>query len=72
MYNVGVNGFSWSSTASGSNGYYLDFNNSRIVPNNLNNRANGFQVRCLQHLSPSGNSVFFQALSPGRKIHPHG
>ncbi|MDE5944965.1 MAG: hypothetical protein K2G93_05190, partial [Rikenella sp.] len=72
MYNVGVNGFSWSSSASGSNGYYLDFNYSRIVPNNLNNRANGFQLRCLQHLSSSGDSVFFQTLSRGRKIRPLG
>ncbi|MDE5944303.1 MAG: hypothetical protein K2G93_01815 [Rikenella sp.] len=48
MCNVGVNGFSWSSSASEGNGYYLDFNYSRIVPNHLYSHAYGFQLRCLQ------------------------
>ncbi|MDE5944393.1 MAG: hypothetical protein K2G93_02265 [Rikenella sp.] len=48
MWGVGVNGFSWSSSASGSNGYYLDFSYSRIVPNHLYSRAFALQLRCLQ------------------------
>ena len=45
---VGGYGYSWSSSASDSYDYYLDFNYSRIVPNGNNNRAYGFQLRCLQ------------------------
>ncbi|MDE5944391.1 MAG: hypothetical protein K2G93_02255 [Rikenella sp.] len=48
LYAVGVSGFSWSSSASGSLGYYLDFNYGGINPNHLSYRANGFQLRCLQ------------------------
>ncbi|MDE5944910.1 MAG: hypothetical protein K2G93_04915 [Rikenella sp.] len=50
MYNVGYNGYSWSSTilTGSSNCYYLDLSYSRIVPNYLYYRANGFQLRCLQ------------------------
>ncbi|MDE5945592.1 MAG: hypothetical protein K2G93_08455 [Rikenella sp.] len=48
MWGVGSYGYSWSSDTSDSNGYYLDFNYSRIVPNYLFYRAYGFQLRCLQ------------------------
>ncbi|MCH5306079.1 MAG: hypothetical protein J1E79_06310 [Rikenella sp.] len=48
MYNVGNNGYSWSSSVSGTNAYNLNFNNAGLNPQNSNNRANGFQVRCLQ------------------------
>ena len=48
LYNVGQNGYSYSSSVSGSNGLFLDFNNARVTPQNSNNRAYGFQVRCLQ------------------------
>ena len=53
LYNVGNNGYSWASSvvASGSNAYFLNFNSGGLNPQNSNNRANGLQVRCLQHLS---------------------
>ncbi|MDE5944260.1 MAG: hypothetical protein K2G93_01585 [Rikenella sp.] len=57
MYNVGRNGYSWSSTVTGSNGYFLDFNYDWINPNNNNHRANGLQLRCLQAFI--GCSVLF-------------
>ncbi len=47
---VGNNGYSWSSSVSGTNGMNLDFNATWLNPSNANNRAHGFQVRCLQHL----------------------
>ena len=46
--NVGNNGYSWSSSVSGSNGFYLNFNTTNLNPSNANNRGHGFQVRCLQ------------------------
>jgi hypothetical protein len=48
LWGVGNNGFSWSSTASGSSAHCLDFSYARIVPQNLLYRAYGFQLRCLQ------------------------
>ncbi|MDE5944043.1 MAG: hypothetical protein K2G93_00435 [Rikenella sp.] len=45
---VGRDGYNWSSSASGSNGYYLDFNYSRIYPNYSSYRVNGLPLRCLQ------------------------
>ncbi len=49
MNNVSGNGFYWSASLSGSTGgYNLNFNSTGVNPSNGNNRANGFQVRCLQ------------------------
>ena len=49
MYNVGKAGYSWSSSVpAGSNAYGLNFNNTVLNPQGSHNRANGFQVRCLQ------------------------
>lgn len=48
MNNVGSNGYYWSSTPNGSNGYNLNFNSGNINVNNNNNRNNGFPVRCVQ------------------------
>ncbi len=45
---VGYSGFSWSSTVSGSNSYYLDFYPTRLVPQTSTHRAIGRQLRCLQ------------------------
>ncbi|MDE5945134.1 MAG: hypothetical protein K2G93_06070 [Rikenella sp.] len=45
---MGRNGYSWSSTVTGSNGYFLDFLYDWISPNNLRYRAYGFPLRCLQ------------------------
>ncbi|MDE6499827.1 MAG: hypothetical protein K2K83_03875 [Rikenella sp.] len=48
MYNVGRGGYSWSSTVTGSHGYFLDFYCDWINPNNSNHRSYGFPLRCLQ------------------------
>ncbi|MDE5944259.1 MAG: hypothetical protein K2G93_01580 [Rikenella sp.] len=48
MYNVGNNGFSWASSFTGTNTYRLNFNSGAVNPNDNGNRANGFQLRCLQ------------------------
>ncbi|MDE5944580.1 MAG: hypothetical protein K2G93_03225 [Rikenella sp.] len=50
MYNVGNSGYSWSSTipTGSTNAHNLNFNYGGINPNNNNNRAYGFQLRCLQ------------------------
>ncbi len=48
LWNVGNNGYSWSSTESGTHARYLDFNTGGINPQASTNRANGLQLRCLQ------------------------
>ena len=48
LYYVGADGYSWSSTASGGNAHCLELYYARIIPQNLNLRANGFPLRCLQ------------------------
>jgi hypothetical protein len=48
LYSVGVYGFSWSSTASGSNAHNLGFSYGGVGPQNSDGRAFGFQLRCLQ------------------------
>ncbi len=48
LYAVGTNGCSWSSTVSGSNVRFLDFNPAWLIPQDSSNRAYGFQLRCLQ------------------------
>ncbi len=48
MWNVGNNGYSWSSSVSGVNGVDLNFNAANLNPSNADRRAYGFQVRCLQ------------------------
>ncbi|MDE6374978.1 MAG: fibrobacter succinogenes major paralogous domain-containing protein [Alistipes sp.] len=50
---VGTNGYAWSSApyASGNaNAGNLNFNSTAVNPLNNNARANGFTVRCVQHL----------------------
>ena len=47
LNNVGNNGYSWASTVSGTNGMNLNFNVTWLNPSNANNRAYGFQLRCL-------------------------
>ena len=47
LNNVGNNGFSYSSSVSGSNGVYLNFNVTNLNPSNANSRAYGLQLRCL-------------------------
>ena len=48
---VGTYGYAWSSSpysASGVYGSYLIFNSSHVHPEDYNNRASGFPVRCVQ------------------------
>ncbi|MEG0602528.1 MAG: hypothetical protein RR499_05725, partial [Mucinivorans sp.] len=48
--NVSSHGYYWSSTINNSsNSYNLQFNQSNgAIPQNNNNRSNGFPVRCVQ------------------------
>ena len=46
-YDVGDNGFYWSSTVSGAGASYLDFNSSNASMA-ANSRADGFSVRCFK------------------------
>ncbi len=50
LYNVGNAGYIWSSTipTGSGNAHNLNFNYGGINPQNNNNRAYGFQLRCLQ------------------------
>ena len=48
LYHVGSNGFSWSSTASGSYAHFLDFYYYGVYPQNSYGRALGLLLRCLQ------------------------
>jgi len=53
LTNVGTNGYVYSSSsyaAGDRNAGYLNFNSGNVNPLNGNNRANGFPVRCVQHL----------------------
>jgi uncharacterized protein (TIGR02145 family) len=46
-YNVGSNGYYWSSSVSGTNAYYMLFYSGNVNPNNFNYRAYGLSVRCV-------------------------
>ena len=46
--NVGANGCSWSSSYSGNAAFSMDFYMTNIYYSNINRRANGFPVRCIQ------------------------
>ncbi|MDE5944579.1 MAG: hypothetical protein K2G93_03220 [Rikenella sp.] len=75
MWNVGNNGYSWSSaipTAAdvGNRAYYLDFNNGGVNPNATTNRANGLQLRCLQAFI--GRSVLFSPFFSERSLYGLG
>ncbi len=53
LSSVGANGNYWSSSsyaAGNLNAGNLNFNSTVVNPLNGNNRANGFSVRCVQHL----------------------
>ncbi len=45
---VGDNGYSWSSTFTGSNAHFLNFSYNGVGPQDYNSRAHGFPLRCLQ------------------------
>ncbi len=65
LWNVGNNGYSWSSTVSGSNVRFLDFDPTWLKPQNSNNRAYGFQLRCLRaFIAEAFRSLF--SFSPSR------
>jgi len=63
FWNVGTNGYAWSSSSfAGQNPHcagYLDIHATNVNPLNWTNRANAFPVRCVQHL-PGGR------YAPGR------
>ena len=59
LMNVGNNGYNWSSAVSGINGLNLGFNATWLSTGNTNNRANGFQVRCLQAFTAFRRPAFF-------------
>ncbi|WP_294600893.1 hypothetical protein [uncultured Rikenella sp.] len=44
---IGLLGFSWSSTVSGTNSMYLGFYVTWLHPSDANSRAYGLQLRCL-------------------------
>ena len=48
LWNVGGNGYGWSSSVSGTYGLYLNFSATYLNPGNTAGRADGLQVRCLQ------------------------
>ena len=50
LNNQGSNGNYWSSSVTGTNAFYLNFNSGSVNPANTNNRANGFSVRCVKDL----------------------
>jgi hypothetical protein len=53
LTSVGAGGWCWSSSsylAGNLNAGSLNFDTGNVNPLNNNNRANGFPVRCVQHL----------------------
>uniref|UniRef100_UPI00262A23A1 hypothetical protein n=1 Tax=uncultured Rikenella sp. TaxID=368003 RepID=UPI00262A23A1 len=44
---AGSHGFGYSSSVSGGDGLYLSFSGAHLNPCYANNRALGFQLRCL-------------------------
>ena len=48
LFYVGKRGYDWSSTASGSNVCFIDFNPARPTPQGNVYRGYGLQLRCLQ------------------------
>ncbi|MDE5945160.1 MAG: hypothetical protein K2G93_06210 [Rikenella sp.] len=48
MCRIGYGGYNWSTSASESNVYYLDFYHNNIILNSLFCRSYGFPLRCLQ------------------------
>ncbi len=61
---VGTYGYSWSSSpaaASSTNASNLRFLASEMTPLNSNNRANGFPVRCVQHLREAASIRFCES-----------
>ncbi len=62
LWNVGNNGYSWSSTVAGTNARFLNFNSGGLNPQNSNNRANGLQLRCLQVFIAEAFRCFFLSL----------
>jgi hypothetical protein len=60
LNNVGLNGNYWSSTTASSGAFNLNFNSGRVYPANINNRGNGFSVRCVSELNT--NSFFISKM----------
>jgi len=49
LLSQGSNGYYWSSSPNGTNGYYMYFYSTYINPSNSLNRAYGFSVRCFKN-----------------------
>lgn len=59
---VGNNGYSWSSSVSGTNAFNLNFNSTNLGPSNAHNRGHGFQVRCLQAFTGLSAPFFIRSV----------
>ncbi|MDE5906068.1 MAG: hypothetical protein K2G66_00305, partial [Alistipes sp.] len=77
LTSVGGTGVYWSSSASAAgnaNASYLNFNSTNVNPQNSNNRAYGFTVRCVQHLQavfdPSTENSFSDPEWPWLRLWP--
>ncbi|WP_294592535.1 hypothetical protein [uncultured Rikenella sp.] len=44
---VGLDGYSWSSAVSGTNGVFLYFDAQHFNPSHVGFHGHGFQLRCL-------------------------
>ena len=61
LNNQGSNGNYWSATENNStNGYNLNFNSTNSNPDNNNDKANGFSVRCVQEIIHPPQPLFTQ------------
>jgi hypothetical protein len=47
----------WSSSPTGTGAYYLVFNSSLIIVDDISNRANGVGVRCFKNTPPPEPAV---------------
>jgi uncharacterized protein (TIGR02145 family) len=49
LYQQGSYGYYWSSTAVGTSVYFLSFSPWDVYPSRINNRSEGFAIRCIKH-----------------------
>jgi len=47
LMSVGLDGYSWSSAVSGTNGVFLYFDAQHFNPSHVGFHGHGFQLRCL-------------------------
>ncbi|NDV46377.1 hypothetical protein D0T49_04900 [Paludibacter sp. 221] len=58
LYYVGSNGYYWSGSLSSDYSLSLNINGSNVYPATINNRANGFSVRCISALNDKSYTLF--------------